>query len=110
MRAQKSLANVYRAERGSSSSSAASASAPWYDVTGHESTTARAFAEAEQRLHTADYVEARGILLPATDYVRRAVDTAHAQGSVTGVLLSTVSGWLARSLLCLPCCRLQKHT
>jgi len=87
MRAQKSLANVSRAERGSSSDSAASVAIPWPD---HETNSARAFAEAEQRLYTADYVEARGILLPAIEYLQRAVDTAHAQSSVTGSLLSTV--------------------
>jgi hypothetical protein len=42
---------------------------------------------AEQFLHTADYVEARGILLPAIEYLQRAVDNAHVQGSVTGALL-----------------------
>jgi hypothetical protein len=90
LRAQKSLANIYRAERSSSSSSAASASAPWHDMSGQEATTAQAFAEAEQRLHTGDYVEARGILLPAVEYLKRAVDTAHSQGSVTGSILCTV--------------------
>jgi hypothetical protein len=85
-RAQKSLANVHRTERGSSGSSATSAFAPG----GLEAMTPRAFAEAEQILHTADYVEARGILLPAVEYLQRAVDAAHSQDSVTGVLLSTV--------------------
>jgi hypothetical protein len=92
MRAQKSLANVYRAERGSSSSSSASVTAPWHDS---EEVSARAFAEAEQRLYMPDYVEARGILLPAIEYLQRAVDTAHTQSIVTGSLLSTVCGHLA---------------
>lgn len=88
LRAQKSLANVYRAERGSSSSSTASASTPW----GHDrdALTSRAFAEAERALQTADYVEARGILLPAIEYLSRAVDNAHAQDNVTGTLLATI--------------------
>lgn len=47
--------------------------------------------EAEQRLHTADYVEARGLLLPAVDYLRQAVDRATSQDSLTGPLLVTVS-------------------
>jgi hypothetical protein len=92
MRAQKSLANVHRAERGSSSSSGASVTAPGHDF---EEVSARAFAEAEQRLYTADYVEARGILLPAIEYLQRAVDTAHTQSVVTGSLLSTVCGRLS---------------
>jgi hypothetical protein len=91
LRAQKSLANVYRAERGSSSSSGASASNVW----GHEGSTARSIAGVEQLLHTADYVEARGILLPAIEYLQRAVDSAHSQGTVTGALLVTVScSWI----------------
>lgn len=47
--------------------------------------------EAEQRLHTADYVEARGILLPAVDYFRQAVENARAGDSLTGPLLVAVS-------------------
>jgi hypothetical protein len=86
MRAQKSLANIHRAERGSSSSSTASGSAS----TSHASTTSRAFAEAEQLLNTADYVEARGILQPAIEYLQRAVEWARAQGNLSGSLLATV--------------------
>jgi hypothetical protein len=89
LRAQKSLENIHRAEHGSSSSSAGSTSAPL----GHEAMTAQAFAQAEQALQTADYVEARGILLPAIEYLSRAVDIARAQGSVTGVLLETVCSY-----------------
>jgi hypothetical protein len=87
LRAQKALANIHRMERDSSSSSSASLSPPW----GRDAVTARAFAAAEQILHTADYVEARGILLPAVEYLQRAVDGAHAQCNVTGELLATVS-------------------
>jgi hypothetical protein len=47
--------------------------------------------EAEERLYTADFVEARGILLPAIEYLQRAVNAARAQGNLTGPLLSTVS-------------------
>ena len=47
--------------------------------------------EAESRLHTADYVEARGILLPAVEYLRRAVEMARTQDKLTGDLLSLVS-------------------
>jgi hypothetical protein len=86
LHAQKPLENIHRAEHGSSSSSAGSTCAP----IGHEALTAQAFAQAEQVLQTADYVEARGILLPAIEYLGRAVDIARAQGSVTGILLATV--------------------
>ena len=71
--------------------------------------SARAFAEAEQRLHTADYVEARGILLPATEYLQRAVDAARSQGNVTGFLLSTVREFLLVVASANPF-RPQKHT
>jgi hypothetical protein len=48
----------------------------------------------------ADYVEARGILLPAIEYLSRAVDNAHAQENVTGTLLATVyiTSWWWRDL------------
>ncbi|CAO2656589.1 Nn.00g053920.m01.CDS01 [Neocucurbitaria sp. VM-36] len=83
LRAQKSLANVYRAERSSSSSEE-------YGRPGQRSTD-RAFVEAEGRLYTADYVEARGLLLPATEFLQRAVNAARAQGNVTGALLATAA-------------------
>lgn len=83
LRAQKSLANIYRAERGSTSSSASD-----HQPT-DQTNQARARANAEQRFQTQDYVEARGILLPATDYLKRAVDTARENG-VDGGLLSMV--------------------
>lgn len=47
-------------------------------------------AEHESRLYKSDYVDARGILLPAVDYLKRAVETARMQGTVTGDLLSIV--------------------
>lgn len=69
--------------------------------------------QAEDRLHTADYVEARGVLLPATEYLKRAVDSAQVQGILTGQLLATVrhnlhvvSGWEDINVYC----RLQRHS
>jgi hypothetical protein len=53
--------------------------------------TARATAEADARIHTADYVEARGILLPSTEYFTRAVSVAERRGILTGDLLALVS-------------------
>lgn len=52
---------------------------------------AQAAQEAEARVHTADYVEARGYLQPATDFLRRAVEEATSQSNLTGHLLITVS-------------------
>lgn len=43
-------------------------------------------------MHLPDYVEARGVLLPATEYLRQAVTAATAQGALTGDLLITVRG------------------
>lgn len=48
--------------------------------------------DVEQRLHTTDYVEARGLLLPAVDYLRRAVERATSEKLLSGSLLVTVSG------------------
>ena len=45
---------------------------------------ARAVADADARLHTADYVEARGILLPAIEYLKKAVDAAETQSRLGG--------------------------
>ena len=42
------------------------------------------------RLHTADYVEARDMLLPAADYLARAVRAAEEQGQLSGALLAVV--------------------
>lgn len=59
----------------------------------------RAVIEADARAHTADYVEARGLLIPAVDYFSRAVATADGIGRLTGELLSEVSftraNWVA---------------
>ena len=51
----------------------------------------RTNAEHESRLSMSDYVEARGILLPAVEYMKRAVEAARTQGKIRGDLLSTVS-------------------
>ncbi|KAF2187838.1 hypothetical protein K469DRAFT_568615 [Zopfia rhizophila CBS 207.26] len=89
LRAQKSLAIIHNAERGSSSSGAGSERP--LSKSEEERQAARAAAKAEDQVHTADYVEARGILLPATEYLKRAVDVARAQGMLTGTLLSTAA-------------------
>ena len=86
LRAQKSLAHISQAERGSSSSEASIG-----EQVEKRGASPQTFAEGEQRFHEADYVEARGILLPATEYLQRAVDAAKAQGTITGSLLSKVN-------------------
>lgn len=59
--------------------------------TSYFGSTSRSSVEAEERLREPDYVEARGLLLPATDYLQRAVYVATEQGVITGQLLSTIS-------------------
>lgn len=73
-RAQPSLAKIHAEERDSSGSSRGS------------------FGEqvSDSRLHTAHYVEARGVLSPASDYFARAVQAAYAEGCMTGDLLEKV--------------------
>lgn len=80
-RAQKSLANVFRDQGSSSSEGSTNAR--------HERQSKASF-DAEERLAAPDYVEARGLLQPATEYLGRAVDMGTAQGTITGALLSTV--------------------
>jgi hypothetical protein len=89
LRAQKSLARIHRAERDSSSSGGSSGR--MFSGSEELQQMSRAAIEIQDRLHSADYVEARGILLPATEYLKRAVDAAHAQGILTGEILATVS-------------------
>lgn len=62
--------------------------AEWASQTSHSSE------DVEQRLDMADYVEARGLLLPAVDYLRRAVERATAEKSLSGSLLVIVSAIL----------------
>lgn len=50
----------------------------------------RATADADARAHTADYVDARGMLIPAVDYFSRAIRKAERDGGLTGELLSEV--------------------
>lgn len=79
-RAQPSLARIHSSQ-GSSSSQRQGRSASG----GKESA-----AEAERRVGTADYVEARGFLQPATEYLERAVAAALAQSALSGDLVAKV--------------------
>ncbi|KAF1986210.1 hypothetical protein K402DRAFT_92523 [Aulographum hederae CBS 113979] len=90
---------LYRIHEVDGSSSSSSSGASWRATLRPPTATAtmtpaeearqsdEAGAEADARLHTADYVEARGILLPATEYLDRAVESAMAQGRCEGGLL-----------------------
>lgn len=78
-RAQPVLTRIYRTSSSSSRSSVASEQS---SVSSNE---------AERRADTPDYVEARGHLLPAAEYLEQAVDVATAQQALTGDLLTMVS-------------------
>ncbi|KKY15478.1 hypothetical protein UCRPC4_g06345 [Phaeomoniella chlamydospora] len=93
LRSQPCLARIHHNEASSSSSGGSSAAligAPGRPYTSVDEArdTARAIQEADARLHTADYVEARGMLLPATEYFSRAVENAESQNVLTGNLLA----------------------
>ena len=91
-RAQPVLARIHRAD-GSSSSSNGSSQRSGTRMTSSEEErqSAAATAEAERRAGTQDYVEARGLLQPTTEYLERAVAAATAQRALSGDLLATVS-------------------
>lgn len=61
-----------------------------YTVSDDDRDAAVAVREADARLHTSDYVEARGMLLPAVEYFDRAVRAAEMQGLSSGDLLALV--------------------
>jgi hypothetical protein len=90
-RAQPLLARIHRADGSSSSSNGSSQrSANRMTSSEEERHSAAATAEAERRTGTQDYVEARGLLQPATEYLERAVVAATAQSALSGDLLATV--------------------
>lgn len=77
-RAQPALARIH-ASQGRSSSG------------GGSSLQSESATEAERRVGTADYVEARGFLQPAAEYLERAVAAASNQDATSGDLLAKVS-------------------
>jgi len=90
-RAQACLARIHRLEGSSSSGSSGWRGGPGshvYTSSDEARDAARAAEEADARLHTPDYVEARGILLPSTEYFTRAVNSAELTGQMTGDLLT----------------------
>lgn len=95
MRSQETLARIHRQE--GSSSSGRSSGRPYsgsdrmsYTSSDDARDTERAISEADTRAHTADYVEARGLLLPAIEYLSRAVTLCEDAGRVNGDILSMV--------------------
>jgi hypothetical protein len=99
LRAQKPLARIHHAEQSSMSSGSAESQDPPLSSNEEQRRVIRATIEAEDRLHSAEYVEARGLLLPAIDYLKHAVEVAGSQDKLSGKLLSMVcsalSGYLS---------------
>jgi hypothetical protein len=83
LRSQTSLARI-QCDEGSPSSGSSGGQAQ------EAAEFARAAADANARRHTSNYVEARGTLIPATEYLTRAIHAAERQGILRGRLLSLV--------------------
>lgn len=98
LRAQQTLARIHRLE-GSSSSGASSGQRSAVGVGRAQSFTssedareaARQNVEADARAGGPDYVEARGMLLPATEHLQRAIMAAERTQRVNGDVLALVS-------------------
>ena len=91
-RAQPALSRIHRVDGSSSSSGGSSSlSALSLSRSEEERQSAASTLEAERRAGTADYVEARGYLQPACEYLDRAVTAAPAQQALSGDLLAMVS-------------------
>ncbi|KAF1969198.1 hypothetical protein BU23DRAFT_244606 [Bimuria novae-zelandiae CBS 107.79] len=88
-RAQRSLSRIHLSEQ--SSSSSGESSQVHLSSSEENRQVIRGNAEAESIVCSADYVEARGILLPAVEYLQCAVNTARSQGNITGDLLTTAA-------------------
>ncbi|KAK3713216.1 hypothetical protein LTR37_008649 [Vermiconidia calcicola] len=90
--AQPVLARIHRADASSSSSGGSSQqSARSLSASEDERQSIVATAEAEKRAGTQDYVEARSLLQPATEYFERAVAAATEQRVLSGDLLATTA-------------------
>ncbi|EUC45183.1 hypothetical protein COCMIDRAFT_37056 [Bipolaris oryzae ATCC 44560] len=83
LRAQKALASIARAESELHSNEESSP----YPL----QSAKQPLVETQERINNADYVEARALLVPATDYLQSAVDAAREKGQLTGHLLLTAS-------------------
>ncbi|KAK3111947.1 hypothetical protein LTR53_012298 [Teratosphaeriaceae sp. CCFEE 6253] len=87
-RAQPALTRIHRVDGSSSSGGSSQWSAPSINSCEDERQSAAAVVEAERRSGTSDYVEARGFLQPATEYLARAIVAATAQRTLSGDLLA----------------------
>lgn len=83
LRAQKALASIARTE---SELHCNEESTPY-----PAQFTTRPLVETQESTNGADYVEARALLVPATDYLQSAVDAAREKGELTGHLLLTAT-------------------
>lgn len=88
-RAQPCLARIHAIDGSSSGSEGSRKYSGGQNGTGSLE-DAQAQRDAQARVGTPDYVEAREFLQPATDYLRRAVEEAASQESLTGPLLNLV--------------------
>ncbi|OQO00517.1 hypothetical protein B0A48_13867 [Cryoendolithus antarcticus] len=91
-RAQPALTRVHRID-GSNSSSGSSSRPSVVSFTSSEDErqSLQATREAEARVGMPDYIEARGFLQPATEYLERAVASARSQNLLSGDLLSVTA-------------------
>ncbi|KAF2723312.1 hypothetical protein K431DRAFT_28228 [Polychaeton citri CBS 116435] len=90
-RAQPTLARIHRQDGSGSSSGGSGGSQISLPILSNEQESAlmaQQTAEAERKAGTADFVEARGYLQPATEYLERAVAAATAQQQLSGDLLA----------------------
>ena len=112
-RAQPVLTRIHRVD-GSSSSSNESSQRSYRSISASEEErqSAAATREAERRAGTQDYVEARGYLQPATEYLDRAMTAASEQEILSGDLLATVRNTVLQLNMRLLTqeCRLRRHT
>ncbi|RMZ14824.1 hypothetical protein D0862_01891 [Hortaea werneckii] len=87
-RAAPSLARI---NRSNSNTSSDARTAPAIASSEDENLTAAQLTDAERRVGLADYVEARGYLQAASEYLERAVAAAPAQRALSGDLLVTAA-------------------
>lgn len=98
LRAQQTLARIHRLEGSSSSgassgqrSAASAGRAQSFTSSEDAREAARQNVEADARAGGPDYVEARGMLLPATEHFQRAVTAAERADRLGGDVLALVS-------------------
>ncbi len=104
LKSQKYLSTIHREDASTSSATSSSRTSNGRPTNGFafglpfsytqrddDVAASRAASEAEARLHTPNYVEARALLVPATDLLSAAVNAADGQGTTTGDLLCLVS-------------------